>query len=395
MNHHNTFFRQIFLFLTKECPLRCEYCYVDRSSGKTDMTYDTIRQVIEKVRPRYRGGRGIVFFGGEPLLRVDLIERTLKDYSHLFPNGMGGVVTGATVNMDKFFPLYRDYVLDMQISYDGLMHNKTRGKDFNFQSLGPYLELKDKRFQLRKTVSCSNVDTLYDDYLFGSEMHFRYNISFDFAIAHQESFKNNFHNKLYNIYTDIWSYIRFKIEHDERVFIPLSLIKDLFHVKEYIGGESVDMIDSCEVGNILAVDVDGSCYPCTMLSQLGDEFKIGDVWNGIDLSINDNIRRNLRCDCSYANVCGGGCRWERYKLFGKEDMMKRCNTDHCKTLHIKYRTAMNFWDELKDEYRSIIEIALRNYSQCQKMTFDSGGYKKAHSIIDEINGRVDNLINCV
>ena len=388
--HDNTFFRQVYLFLTHECPLRCEYCYIDRSKSFPDMKYSTIQYFMDNVRSKFKGGRGLVFFGGEPLLRVDLIERTVKDYYEAIPGGIGGVVTSATINMDKFFPIYRDYELDMQVSYDGMLHNKTRKSEFDFGSLMPYLELSEKRFQLRKTVSDANIDTLYEDYLFGRKIHIEFDISFDYAVAHQASYSKYFHDKLFDKQTKIWNFINECIEKDIRTYIPLTLIKDLYHIKEYIASDMpAGRLDSCEVGNILAIDTDGSCYPCTMLSQLGDEFKIGDIWSGIDISKNSSIREYSNCNCMYSNVCGGGCRWERYKIFGKNNMANSVNPEHCKTLHIKYTTAMNFWKNLNDKHKPLIESAIRTYSVYQKLTFDQGRYHEAHSMAKEAVRNID------
>ncbi len=57
------------LHLTDRCNMACSYCYARR--GQTDMMFVTATRAIE----RCAEGRncGIIFFGGEPLLRQDLI----------------------------------------------------------------------------------------------------------------------------------------------------------------------------------------------------------------------------------------------------------------------------------------------------------------------------------
>lgn len=377
----NRFFRQIYLILTHKCPLNCEYCYIDRGSKFEDMEWETIKRTMEVVRPTIKGGRGIVFFGGEPLLRVDLIERTVKEYADKIPGGIGGVVTSATVNMDKFFPIYRDYGLDLQISYDGFAHSKSRHNKFDFGALQPYFELEDKRFQLRKTVSDCNIDTLFEDYKFGRDLHFKHNISFDYAVAHQKSFGEDFWNKFYKHQVDIWDFIYNTIVHEEKTYVPLTLMRDLVHVIDYIGSANPPpRIDSCEIGHILVVDGDGSCFPCTMLSQLGEEFKIGNVNGEIDFDKGSCYSKPLNCNCPYSIVCGGGCRWERYHKFGKDDSGNNKITSTCKMLHIKYQTANKFFRDLPDEQKELMIMAIKRYTQYQKLTFDLGMYSQAHKL---------------
>ena len=66
-------YREYFFFLTNNCPNRCKYCYIDFHSK--DMTTEQIDKYMEELKPSR-----IIFFGGEPLLRLDLIEYTVKKY---------------------------------------------------------------------------------------------------------------------------------------------------------------------------------------------------------------------------------------------------------------------------------------------------------------------------
>jgi len=391
MNQPNRIFRQIYVMLTHKCPLNCEYCYIDKSGSRKDMEWKTIKYIMDVVRPELGGGRGLVFFGGEPLLRVDLIEKTLKEYAKDMPDGIGGVVTSASVNMDKFFPLYRDFNMFLQVSYDGLAHSNSRHKKFDFDVLKPYFELENKRFQLRKTVSECNIDTLFEDYKVGREFSFKYDVSFDYSIAHQESFSAGFWNKLHDHYTDIWGFIFRTITEKDRTYIPLTLMRDLAHVSSYLKSDyKPRRLDSCEVGHILVVDGNGDCYPCTMLSQLGHEFKVGNVYGKIDLEKASCYSAPLDCNCPYSIVCGGGCRWERYKTFGKDGMRTNKLPSTCKMLHVKYMTANNFLNSLDNGDYEFMMLAIKRYEQAQKLTFDMGMYEQANAISRKTVNDIEN-----
>ena len=105
----------LFLFLTKECNFRCEYCYVPFSSAK--MEWATIEKAVELVGDNDK----LSFFGGEPMLVADTIkrvvrrldERGVKTWVKLFTNGSlyDEELTEVLVNTK------RDVIV--QVSYDG------------------------------------------------------------------------------------------------------------------------------------------------------------------------------------------------------------------------------------------------------------------------------------
>ena len=67
------------LHVTNRCNMRCRYCYAG-PPGSADMTADTMRRAIavglERHQAEHPGDSlGVIFFGGEPLLRRELIVR--------------------------------------------------------------------------------------------------------------------------------------------------------------------------------------------------------------------------------------------------------------------------------------------------------------------------------
>jgi radical SAM protein with 4Fe4S-binding SPASM domain len=162
----------------------------------------------------------------------------------------------------------------------------------------------------------------------------------------------------------------------------------LSHIKNHLTEKNQyrGKIDSCEVGHILVVDVDGSFYPCTMLSQCGEYFKIGSIEDGIDPDRLEFLKSRIDCNCVYDSVCGGGCRWERFKSHGEKDMHTMVRPEHCRTLHSVYISAMEFLDKIDDYGRSFIDVLLMKFEVSQKLTFDYGQYGMGHKIVtDSIN----------
>jgi uncharacterized protein len=68
------------LHLTARCNLRCRYCYAAPHAGG-DMTFETAKAAVALAIKAARApgqSLGIIFFGGEPLLKRDLIVETVR-----------------------------------------------------------------------------------------------------------------------------------------------------------------------------------------------------------------------------------------------------------------------------------------------------------------------------
>jgi len=77
----------IFLHVTKQCNLRCKYCYFSADHAEpgemTAMEYRRVWPDVVAARPKK-----IIFTGGEPLLRADLLTLLFDlSRSHAAPSG--------------------------------------------------------------------------------------------------------------------------------------------------------------------------------------------------------------------------------------------------------------------------------------------------------------------
>jgi uncharacterized protein len=110
------------IYVTEECNLRCTYCFVNKQPRH--MTWETAKKVVDYcLQPEVSGNEPISlsFFGGEPLLRTDLLLQVLE-YLRERP-GAERVTLGVTTNgtlagepVRRFFQEGRAHAL---ISLDG------------------------------------------------------------------------------------------------------------------------------------------------------------------------------------------------------------------------------------------------------------------------------------
>jgi uncharacterized protein len=118
------------LLISRDCNLRCQYCYADGGSyqkGRMLMSRETALQALELFTRSEQGFqfREIIFFGGEPTLNIPVI-RAVCEYLReavetgcisKFP-GLGMVTNGTRVS-DEFCALVADYNIQVTVSLDG------------------------------------------------------------------------------------------------------------------------------------------------------------------------------------------------------------------------------------------------------------------------------------
>ena len=71
---------ELFINLTYSCPLRCKYCYVNYDRNR-DFDLENLCYLFEEGILKTSYIKAITFFGGEPLLKIDLIEEVMKKYN--------------------------------------------------------------------------------------------------------------------------------------------------------------------------------------------------------------------------------------------------------------------------------------------------------------------------
>ena len=124
------------LFATEKCNFRCVYCYEDFELGRMEpWVRNGIKNLIEKRCANGLKTLYISWFGGEPLLALDVIEEIqqfqiemLKKYPDLVPAPSGITTNGYLLTPEVLTKLVGWGVTDYQITLDGspAHHNKTR-----------------------------------------------------------------------------------------------------------------------------------------------------------------------------------------------------------------------------------------------------------------------------
>jgi len=281
----------VYFHATQRCNLRCTYCYNMENLNKPDqLTTEECKNTIYELSQI--GTKHIDFTGGEILLRKDIIE--LCKYTKSL--GMTCDILSNGMLLNKKLELL-DYVDHFVISLDTL-------KDENNLRLG---------LNIKKLIR--NLEAI------PNEIKYKFLIR-SVAVNDNDDWK------------DVEEFVTKSLGMDYIVvpFIPNNYDEDLQYIPN-LNCLPLDKQDCSTSGaicgasfKIIAIDSDGSIYPCQTMIQ--ENYKITNVkeenWlsvlkeSSITAKFQDRAVYNIKgCNtCSIRHLCGGGCSAISENLFG-------------------------------------------------------------------------------
>lgn len=330
-----------YLMLTEACPLRCEYCYIKDRDNPTRMSRDTMDLMMKKVQTKPR----IIFFGGEPLLGIVDIKWFTEKYEDDVK--VFQIVT-STFPRANFHELIENVIKpsskpwELQLSFDGFEGSERKLVNTDpvaqqvYENILYTLE-QGIKLQVRCVINDSNIYYFHDTYKQFKRMSEEYSGLFyaDFTLVHETNLDSDFpevlKRELGMILDDILT--------DENPFITAGLASMIGSILE----DRKCM--ACNVGSEIIIRPNGDIYPCTMLSQYSEDFKMGHI---TDRELNTDIATDVHerpadCDtCDYNKYCFGGCRYERSYLGNLNEI----NLGYCEQTKTVVEALLTFRDKL-------------------------------------------------
>lgn len=121
------------LLPTEQCNFRCKYCYEDFKRGR--MSTETQNAIVKYVKANIHNYRGlnISWFGGEPLMALDIIQSLSKQFievckNHRIPYISNITSNGYLLDAKTFKILYDLKVLNYNITIDGIKETHNQQK---------------------------------------------------------------------------------------------------------------------------------------------------------------------------------------------------------------------------------------------------------------------------
>lgn len=147
----------VVFYITSSCNLRCEYCYEKDGRPDKSLTKEGIDDKLKWIDENLADNSHIVIFGGEPLLRIDLVEYIVDQLITTYKHRWFSVsldTNGMLLLNDNIFNRYKKIVSKRQfttyVSYDG--PNSFRRKDINGNCIN------DKIVEALRKLEKNNID---------------------------------------------------------------------------------------------------------------------------------------------------------------------------------------------------------------------------------------------
>ena len=323
------------LNISHNCSLRCEYCFADGGSysgERMNMSKEVALKAIDFLVARSGSRRNLEvdFFGGEPLLNMDVVKETVK-YARSIEGRHGKnfrftITTNAYALSDEDIEFFNKEMYNVVLSIDGRkdVHNRVRktagGQDSFDKIVENALRFRksrgDKQYYIRGTFTSFNKD-FATDALYLNDLGFD-QISLEPVVlpqSHRLAISEQDVPQLVEQY-EILAKEYIERRKTEKWF-------NFFHFMIDVSGgpcESKRLV-GCGAGNeYLAISPDGKIYPCHQF--VGEEqFLMGNVDEGITRpEIRDqfgkcNVYTKEACkDCFARFYCSGGCMANSYKF---------------------------------------------------------------------------------
>jgi uncharacterized protein len=318
--------QQIVLETTTDCNLRCRYCiftHQREDRNPTGMTVETARKAIEYYLDHSQkcDFRGISLYGGEPLLKRDILEVVvgILEARGLLEGVMLTVDTNGTLIDDRFIDFVVGHGINVQVSIDGpgYVHDANRvlpsGRGTHDIVTSKIMQLRERIDDFEKRISfVTTIAPPYD--IPGIDEYFQSlcrNLDLGHAPVMSANFATLTHVKeLYEgKYGDTFSLLkrayRDAVEHyisycaegrrDELGPIYTTLFDRQMAIiyRRSSGPVPGEMgLNACCIPGVrkLYVNTKGEYLPCERMSC---EYVIGDVDRGIDHELVDSLYEDL------------------------------------------------------------------------------------------------------
>lgn len=329
--------RLLRFYVTKRCNMKCRYCFEGNHSFDTDMTLDICKNGLKAFNTFLDMEKNknyelikVNFFGGEPLIRFDLIK---ESYNYIFEtikqNGKRLKITintnGTLLDREKIEWIL-NHKVHIYLSIDGLKDQNDKNRIFKsgqgtFDVIIDRLKLLlkkaseeyvEKYLTILVTVTKDNIRQVEQLVLFLKSLGIK-NISLNAAFNCALSGENSFNDWTLLSKNQVDIFINDVIDLRDRMLSSNLHIGGMWgYIPNRLknGGFSFCQAVGYEIG--ISPDGDLFSCPCTFNDKklsvgklLGDSFKFNDYFEKWS---HRKVINTERCkDCSISGICRGGC----------------------------------------------------------------------------------------
>ncbi|HWR55813.1 MAG TPA: nif11-like peptide radical SAM maturase [Negativicutes bacterium] len=365
------------LMVAQECNMACVYCYGNAGTygGGGLMTAETARRSVDWLISHSGDNRELtlIFFGGEPLLNLPVIRQTV-DYAKRAGQEAGkefsfSITTNASLADEAVIDFLRTNKFAILVSFDGPQAVQDRQRPFKDGSPSHTAVAPRIKKLLSAFPNACGRATLYGETEPGEVLAALKEIGFQEchmvpasrclltgAPSEEELFSRD-REQADNLRREAAAYVAAVKRRDRAEAAELLRDGDLFHMTS-IGNTQlfVRRLFFCGAGRAyLAVDVDGSFYPCHRFVGM-PEYLLGNISEAADpprghFHESPAIMSEECRQCWLKYVCGGGCAYGNISSTGR---FFRPDPAFCRNYRQMMETLLDATDQLTDEDKEFL-----------------------------------------
>lgn len=395
----------IVLKVTKDCNLRCEYCYVkDKDLHKGEIiSFDVVekltqRIIFDKTKSLNNKKINITLHGGEPLKIgkkniYKVFDHMSKEFQSAGINYEFSIQTNLTYIDQEYADIFKQFNVQIGFSFDGFDGgNNLRTKSANdlfFLEKMDILKKNDIKYGPLVVATSEN----YKNNKINETIHFlnqtnsapKVNLAED-VLTTKTSESDNFEINGKDFF---FSFLKYEIDcYIDGRFEEMRETNSQESIKDFIRSIFINKSQKKETGNcyikwcggglkVIEVEPDGTIFYCGRYSQPFDIAKVGSIEDDefldlqsykrfVDfLSAKSSVIDSTGCDsCRAKDICTYGCmafHYSKFKKFGvRQDLV--CDL---------YTTMYDYLYERKDD---ILHQLIKTEGNGEKVSINTRGF---------------------
>lgn len=309
------------ILVTEKCNFNCKYCFYRDNRSKSDLKFDDVKKTLDILFMSSKFNM-ISFFGGEPLLRYDLIKKIVKYCSQSSSRKMKySITTNISLLDQEKIDFFKEYNFKLLVSIDG--GEETQNQSRKMANEGPTFDSIKKKLPLlasypiktraNMVVTENSLSKLYNNYKFLKDSGFK-----EILVSYEnEEFVTAQKNKV-----DIFFKQFDKVVNDSinsyRSKILINICQLDVNIKSYLNyKDRIAFPDP--VCSSVTLDADGSLLPCVGISSNPSEkrlkFNVSNLMSLVSQrnrlfnrvnSTYSKLREKCK-SCEFATICEGFC----------------------------------------------------------------------------------------
>lgn len=308
----------ITLMVTKDCNLHCSYCYECDFRSHQSLSFATGVKIIDWFYKYSKSPKKYVsFYGGEPLLQVNLIKDLVNYCYKRYPDLVFSITTNGTLVNESNIDMLKSFH-SVVLSLDGPekvhdLHRHTYDNKSSFSMINFDLFRSLKNLSLNAVITPKNVYYLNESMKYISEFCKNYK----FKVAYELDWMPNDILEYKRQLTLLADKFINDIDNPNRFYLYKSIVSFLNFIKAFYENPNY----RCDAGiNCFTFTPSGNLYPCYGFVS-STKASLGNIFDKIDLSKIETLCNNkLVCqtckNCTGLALCPQRCYSLKEAFFG-------------------------------------------------------------------------------